>query len=327
MRNIKISVIVPVYNIEDYIEKTANSILEQTYQDLEIILVNDGSTDNSGTVIDCIKEKDDRIKVVHQANGGVTSARVAGIKEATGEWIGFVDGDDYIEPEMYEQLLENALKYHAQISHCGYQMVFDDERVHYFYNTGRLAQQDRLTGMKDLLEGSFIEPGLCNKLFHKTLFHSLLQDGVMDYSIKNNEDLLMNFILFSNAEKSVYDDFCPYHYIVRKQSASRGRLNQNRILDPIKVKDIIVNLAPDELKNQAKSAYICTCINVYNSLPYDCYQVERKIVSGLLNEHKDWARYTSNKTKLMAFAIQHLECVYRRVYRFYSRHFQTKKYD
>ena len=185
MNENKISVIVPVYNIENYIEKTVESIRNQTYKNLEIILVDDGSSDNSGRILDEIAAKDSRIQVIHQENGGVTSARIAGIKIATGDWIGFVDGDDFIEPDMYQRLLENALKYSAQISHCGYQMVFPS-RVVYYYNTGRLVQQDKLTGLYDLLDGSFIEPGLCNKLFHKTLFHSLLHEGLIDLSIKNN---------------------------------------------------------------------------------------------------------------------------------------------
>lgn len=322
-----ISVVVPVYNISPYLERCVHSIQKQTYSNLEIILVDNGSTDGSTKLVDDLATEDYRIVPIHETSQGVTHARLTGVSCANGEWIGFVDGDDVIESDMFERLLKNAKQYQTQISHCGYQMVFDDGRVHYFYNTGRLAQQDKLTGLKDLLDGSFIEPGLWNKLFHKTLFHSLLHDGSMDYSIKNNEDLLMNFILFSNAEKSVYEDLCPYHYIVRKQSASRGRLNQNRILDPIKVKGIIVNLAPDELKDRAKSAYICTCINTYNGLLSDCYQEERKRVFELLVDRKDWVRYTSKKTKLMAFGIQHMQYIYKKVYKLYSRYFQSKKYE
>ena len=235
----KISVIVPVYNIENYIEKTVESIINQTYQNLEIILVDDGSTDNSGAVIDCIKGKDNRVKVIHQENCGVTSARLTGTKEATGDWIGFVDGDDIIEPDMYQRLLENALKYSAQISHCGYQMVFPS-RVDYYYNTGRLVQQDKLTGLYDLLDGSFIEPGLCNKLFHKTLFHSLLHEGLIDLSIKNNEDLLMNYYLFKAASASVFEDICPYHYVLRKGSAATSKVNRNKLFDPIRVQMLIL---------------------------------------------------------------------------------------
>ena len=146
--NIRISVIVPVYNLQDDLERCVVSIMAQTYSDLEIILIDDGSTDRSRDVIQKLADMDGRIVPVYKENGGVTSARLAGLRKATGEYIGFVDGDDEIEPDMYEFLLKNALDYNADISHCGYQMAFDDGRVNYFYNTGRVVLQDRNTGLK-----------------------------------------------------------------------------------------------------------------------------------------------------------------------------------
>lgn len=191
--NEKISIIIPVYNLEKYIKRTAESVLKQTYTNIEVIIVDDGSSDESWKIIQKIADKDNRVIPIHQENGGVTSARLKGVRRSTGEWIGFVDGDDEIESDMYEILLNNAKKYNADISHCGYQMIFEDGRVNYFHNTGCLVQQDRTTGLKDLLDGSLVEPGLCNKLFHKNLFHSLLHSTVMNEDIKINEDLLMNY--------------------------------------------------------------------------------------------------------------------------------------
>lgn len=234
----KISVIVPVYNLENYIERTAASICGQTYKNLEIIFVDDGSDDETPNILDDLVNTDGRIKVIHKENGGVTSARIAGIAAASGQWIGFVDGDDVIETDMYERLLNNAYRFHTDISHCGYRMVFPD-RVDYYYNTGCLLFQDQSTGLKNLLDGSFIEPGLCNKLFHKRLFRNLLHSGKMDLSIKNMEDLLMNFYLFKEARKSVYEDFCPYCYMVRKGSAATAAININILEDPLKVLALI----------------------------------------------------------------------------------------
>ena len=229
-----ISIVVPVYNIAEYLPRSLNSISQQTYENLEIIAVDDGSEDESAKVLQELQKKDPRIRIIHQANGGVSKARFAGINAARGEWIGFVDGDDYIEPDMYERLLKNAYKYNAEISHCGYQMVFPS-RVDFYYNTGRLILQDQETGIKDLLEGTYMEPGLWNKLFHRTVFHSLLSDGVMDFSIKNTEDLLMNYYLFREAKQSVYEDFCPYHYILRKGSAATAGANEQKLRDPLTV--------------------------------------------------------------------------------------------
>lgn len=238
MEKEKISVVVPVYNLQEYIEKTVDSIQKQTYENLEIILVDDGSKDGSSEILDRLAEQDGRIKVIHKGNGGVTSARICGIKVATGDWIGFVDGDDYIEPQMYEVLMNNALKYQADISHCGYQMIFPS-RVDYYYNTGRLVEQDNLMGLKDLLEGKFIEPGLVIKIFRKSLFDKLLTSENIDYSIKINEDLLMNYYLFREAEKSVFIDQCYYHYILRKGSAATSQVNKNKLTDPLKVLKIL----------------------------------------------------------------------------------------
>ena len=233
-----ITVIVPCYNIENLIVSTVKTICNQSYQNLEIILVNDGSEDSTANVLDELAKTDNRIRIIHKENGGVTSARLEGVRSARGEWIGFVDGDDAIDPDMYERLLKNAIESKADISHCGYQMVFPS-RVDYYYNTGLRAEHDKITGLQELLSGSRIEPGLCNKLFHKSLFHSLLHSDLMDRSIRNMEDLLMNYYLFREAEKSVYEDFCPYHYMVRENSAATSAINIHQMQDPIQVFETI----------------------------------------------------------------------------------------
>ncbi len=231
---IKITVIIPVYNIAPHLPRCLDSVLAQTYPHLEVVAVDDGSTDGSGSILDEYAAKDPRVIAIHQKNGGVTSARLAGLRAASGDWFGFVDGDDFVEPDMYQRLLDNALKYGADISHCGYRMVFP-RRVDYYDNTGRLAQQDRLTGLKDLLDGSMIEPGLWNKLYHKSLLQSLFHSEAVEPDIKINEDLLMNFFLFRAAENAVYEDFCPYHYIVRQGSAANSRNRECHVTDPIRV--------------------------------------------------------------------------------------------
>lgn len=240
-----ISVIVPVYNIAEYLPRSIGSILNQTYANIEVIAVDDGSRDDSLRVLRELSAGDSRLHVIHQENGGVTKARLTGIQAASGDWIGFVDGDDTIEPDMYERLLKNAQLYEADISHCGYQMVFPS-RVDYYYNTGRLAQQDNRSGLRDLIEGSFIEPGLCNKLFHKNLLHSLFHSGVTEMPIAQLEDLLWNFYLFRAAGSAVYEDFCPYHYILRKGSACISDINESKLRDPAIVFKLIKKETSDD---------------------------------------------------------------------------------
>ena len=236
--NEMISIIIPAYNIQDYLSATLDSVLAQTYENLEIIVVNDGSRDNTADVIDSYAARDRRIKAIHKENGGVTSARLRGVAEATGAYIGFVDGDDYIEPQMYARLMENVKTHGADISHCGYRMVFPS-RVDYYHNSGQLIIQKDSQCCADLLVGGFVEPALWNKLFRKELFTGL--NEWMDPSIRINEDLLMNFYLFRQAKKAVFEDVCPYHYVLRKGSAATSRLNEHKLKDPLKVLHLLLS--------------------------------------------------------------------------------------
>ena len=247
----KISVIVPIYNLAPWLGRCVESILAQTCENLEVILVDDGSGDDSLAIARSFAERDSRVKVIHQENAGVTAARLRGVAEATGDWIGFVDGDDELEPQMYARLLENAHTYGADISHCGYQRINSGGNVDYHYNTGRIHCQDHLTGLRELLEERLVEPGLCSKLYKRELFRGLKEK--MDLSIRNNEDMLMNFYLFSGAEKAVYEDICPYHYLFRENSAARGKLNEHRIYDRIRVRQIILDSCPPELERDARA--------------------------------------------------------------------------
>lgn len=324
-----ISVIVPAYNVEKTIAETLDSILSQTYKEIEVIVVDDGSSDQTGKIIDQYEALYVQVRAIHTMNSGVTSARLAGVEVSTGEWIGFVDGDDVIEPDMYERLLNNAQKYHADISHCGYQMVFADGRVNYFYNTGRLMQQDKLTGLLDLLDGSFIEPGLGNKLFHKKLFQSLLHCNQMDKSIKINEDLLMNYYLFEQANISVFEDFCPYHYIVRSTSVSRQMLNEYKIYDPIRVKKIILNTASSELKEKAKQVYLSTCINTYNSIVLSetsKFDIDRRCIRKIIVSNWSYFQLLTKRQRLLAFLIRYMPVLYKPIYRLYATHFLKNPY-
>lgn len=320
-----ISVIVPVYNVAEDLPRCLDSILAQTYSNMEIVAVNDGSADNSGEVLDRYAKGYANIRVIHKENGGVTSARLRGVAEAVGEWIGFVDGDDEIEPDMYERLLKNARENDADISHCGYRMVFADGRVNYFHNTGVIEKQDHITALRELLSGERIEPGLCNKLFHRSLFQTL----EMPQEIKINEDLLMNYYLFSAAKASVFDDWCPYHYIVRSTSASRAKLNDHKIYDPIRVKEIIRQEATSELTQDAQRAYVNTCINTYHALMFagKVYRNERQIVRNYIKQESDSFFLLGKKRAVMAWFITNAPFAYKPIYGFYCRFLQKNVYS
>ena len=239
-----LSIIIPAYNIEKYIAKCLDSIMAQTYHPLEVIVVDDGSIDATPAILDEYALKYERIHVIHKENGGVTSARLCGLEYARGEWISFVDGDDWLEQDMFEHLIMNALKYHTEISHCGYQMVFPD-RIDYYYNTGKIMYQETREALKELLAGSF-EPGLWNKIYRRSLISGLLQKVSIDTGIRINEDLLMNYYLFREAKTLIYEDFCPYHYQIRKGSAATSSAQLNKMKDPVKVWNIISKDTKDD---------------------------------------------------------------------------------
>lgn len=327
--NAKISIVVPAYNIEKDVERCLDSILAQSHENIEVVVVDDGSTDGTGALLDRLAARSARVRVFHKENGGVTSARLRGVQEASGEWIGFVDGDDEVEPDMYERLLRNAENFSAQISHCGYQMVFPDGHVDLYYNTGYLAQQDKTTALKELLSGSRIEPGLWNKLFHKTLFHSLLHGDVVPLDIRINEDLLMNYRLFSAAEQTVFDDWCPYHYILRSGSAATAR-KEVHVTDPLRVRRIIRDdlRGSEQLYPVAESKYLRALISASSQTAWPeagraaKKQLRQEIAAGELRH------CPSVKLRGMALAAAYLLPVYRVVRRCYDNATgNSHKYD
>lgn len=215
--DVLISVIVPVYNTERYINQCVDSILKQTYSSLEIILINGGSTDDTGRICDEYKEKDCRIKVIHKLDNGVTSDRKAGIKESTGDYIAFVDGDDWLSEDMYHVLLQKAIETDADIVTSGVIRDFPgSSRTNYDgLNDGVYScdkdgfLQNNMIWM-DNTSNKGILPGLWNKVFKRSVIYSNLLE--MDDLITHNEDeaLFIAAVLDSMSVAVVHDAF--YHY-------------------------------------------------------------------------------------------------------------------
>ena len=262
--SILISIIVSAYNIEQWIERCIESIRNQSYKNLEIIVIDDGSTDRTPALLDACAKFDKRIIVVHQKNSGLVAVREKGITMAKGCYVGFVDGDDVVEPDMYERLLNNAVKYHAEISHCGIKYCFYDGRVKLHWGTGEIKVFDRDTGVKELLSATMIEPSLCNKLYKR----ELLYNSCLDRKIVNYEDLLRNFVLFQRAERTVYEDFCPYQYWRRENSMSNNTELARQFKHIIRAKEIIVENSPEIYQDTAVSSLISSLVNCANRLVF-----------------------------------------------------------
>ena len=315
-----ISIIVPAYNIESYILRCVQSIQCQTYDNLEIIIINDGSTDRTGKIIDEVAKKDSRIVVIHKENGGVSSARMAGIKIAIGKYVGFVDGDDYVEPEMFEHLLKNAEEYGADISHCGYQMVFPDGHVDYYYNTRCKKMFNSTQGIYALVEGRFIEPGLWNKIYRREIVTEFDKELFWDSSIRINEDLLMNYILFSKAESSIYEDIPFYHYILRTGSAATTHTARHKITDPIRVMKIIMKDTEKypEIYCMAIERYLRVLIGVSQQEYWkeDAVAAKEELRENLWKFKK--IKGVPQKILLMAFGVVYMQPVYKCIRNIYN---------
>ena len=173
-QDILISVIVPVYNAEKYLVRCVDSILNQTYAHLEVILVDDGAKDSSGAMCDDYARKDSRIRVIHKENGGLSSARNAGIDIARGEYFGFVDSDDWIEPDMYETMLSLAVKHDAGMVCAGRYDVDADTMVK---TVGLCPQREEVISGIEMLGRVFLwdncDSSSCDKLFHRSLYDGL----------------------------------------------------------------------------------------------------------------------------------------------------------
>lgn len=219
----RISVIVPVYNIEDYITQCIESIIGQTYFNLQIVLVDDGSTDSSGKICDKYAEKDDRIQVIHQANGGLVSARKAGLKVAEGDFIGFVDGDDYIEPNFYETLLNFLIEDQVDFVHTGH--IFEKHNVSIKkcqFESGvlDLDKDTTVNLINNYIFGSngeqHIDFSTCTKLY-KSGFIKKCYDKVPSYQ-SMGEDLVCICVCLLEGKRASFHKETLYHYNLRHSS-------------------------------------------------------------------------------------------------------------
>lgn len=211
-----ISVIIPVYKVEEYLDICVESVRNQTYTNLEIILVDDGSPDGCPQMCDKWASKDMRIKVIHKTNGGLSDARNAGIDVATGDYISFVDSDDYIAPEMLQKLYEGIIHHKSDIEACKIYNLQNDIITEYDVEGNIIKdKEEKLTGLQYLKYyiGGYIENASWNKLYKKECFETIrFKKG------RNNEDFLMFYEMCQNIQTIGFVDYFGYYYRQRAGS-------------------------------------------------------------------------------------------------------------
>lgn len=207
-----ISVILPIYNVEPYIHKSIQSVLSQTYKNLQIILVDDGSPDGCPAICDEYAKKDKRIKVIHKKNGGLSDARNAGLKVAKGKYIAFLDSDDWIDPDMYSLLHEKLVENDCDIAQCNFRKISDKSI------TIPKQSEDKIYTKEEYLKKLFadeFENFVWNKLYKAELFKDFNFPPIRAF-----EDVTFTPKVINKTEKIIYINECKYNYLIRNDSLS-----------------------------------------------------------------------------------------------------------
>ena len=261
MENDLISIIIPVYKVEKYLKKCIESVLNQTYTNLQIILVDDGSPDNCGKICDEYAKKDSRIEVIHKANGGLSDARNVGISKAKGRYIGFVDSDDYIKEDMYEILLNLIKKYDADVSICNLYDVIDGNEYIRNKENG-IREYSRLDILKEVLLDKNIQSYAWNKLYKKELFDEI------KYPIgKKYEDIGTTFYVFEKCNKIVVTSEPEYYYLKRSDSLVNN-VTEITIMDytEIIIQRYLYTKKIKELEKYNNYYLVKTLVTAYNDM-------------------------------------------------------------
>lgn len=310
-----VSIIVPVYNVEKYLEECIASILAQTYYKWELILVNDGSNDLSGNICDIYAKKDNRIRVIHQQNGGVSSARNTGLDEVSGEYIMFVDADDKIIPETLALMVEKAREFNADIVSAGllhYKAEFEEDVL--------IWQDDE--AIRHSLSDHSRAFSSCVKLYHK----NIISENRFLTNVKINEDTLFLFELFCKKPKIINIKEQVYYYRPNEKSSSRAEYSA-KFEDILLVSDIKYRIVKEKFPQFIYLADNMMLKARMNLLKILCVRTksERKdleceLIRYIQKNHKSYIsmnRYDDDWLKIVRY---HLYYVYKTVYNILRKH-------
>lgn len=221
-----VSIIVPVYQIEKYIRICLDSILHQTYPNIEVILINDGSTDNTGKICDEYKLKDDRIKVIHKINEGVAIARNEGIKISKGKYLTFIDGDDYVALNYIELLVNSINASHSDMSLTDSMIINENTTVDYSLVKGNTKELNDFELLRELISMRIIH-NISGKMFKREIFNQIMFTPNKKYA----EDLEVIYKYVLKIKKAIYIDVRAYFYLIRSDSAMQKQFDRNQMVE------------------------------------------------------------------------------------------------
>ena len=307
-----VSIIVPVYNVEKYIEKCLQSLLEQTYQAIEIILIDDGSTDKSGKICDNCANVDDRIRVIHQKNKGVSTARNVGIQYASGSYIVFVDPDDWVTSSFIQTLYNLLIDNDAELAIIGVLSHYEtlSEEIVDFVDIAKPKELKLMTS-EQTLDNILDEDMFLGYLWNKMFKRELIIDNKIKFSedVKIWEDLLFCCQYILQINKSVYRDEKLYVYNIRKNSVTNSIDNnkeKTKLLAAEKMLEICCEKSNMFIKKM-KTMYVSTAIRLAFSCMYANGGYDPEIVKEKIREAKPYIKEGgSYKIKLYYFGLMYM---------------------
>lgn len=307
-----ISVIVPVYNTEKYICKCIESLLNQTYKSLEIILVNDGSQDRSGEICERYKAEDDRITVIHQENAGLSHARNVGIEIAKGEYIALLDSDDWVDSNLYFRLYSNLKKYGAEISICNFKRVFNNEEI--LSSSNKVYEYSNIQALEEIYGDKHVQMIVAwNKLYKKNIFRGLYYPKG-----KIHEDEFLTPKLLYRANKIVYVEEELIYYRQTQNSIMNSEFNINRLyyLDILEERnEFLKNIGVISIKKNAIKRQLNSIINYYfkvkGSRIHNKKNISKDLYNKLLKSSSSMPKELSSKFKLKIFIFKLSPTIYK----------------
>lgn len=291
-----ISVIVPVYNFESCIRRCVDSILGQTYSNIELILVNDGSQDQSGAICDEYKKLDSRVKVIHKENGGTSEARNYGLDLAEGAYIGFIDGDDFIDPDFYQVLFDLIIKYKTDMSMVSYRQLRNNQSTPKA-DSGSISVMEREQAIGELLIDDEIQNYVWNKLYKKELFDNIRFPVGVVY-----DDIYIMYELFRESQSVVYMRTPKYYYCIRETSVINKNSHKKRedALQAVSVRFQSVGTDFPNLKGYNAYAFVLWMIRLYTFTVRENDQNDEFI-------RKEYTRFQKQYEENAAFIIARLK--------------------
>ncbi len=258
-----ISVIIPIYNVEPYLRRCVDSVLAQTYRNLEIILVDDGSPDRCGEICDEYAKRDSRIKVIHKENGGLSDARNVGINVSCGKYLSFVDSDDYIDSRFFEVLYSSMIETDTDVSECSFDKVYDDTVIAAIVDIPKPTTHLPENALSTHMDDGYFRQTVCNKLYKKEMVSvfPFVTDRI-------NEDEYWTYKIIGNCNLCAHVDVPLYHYYQRNGSIINSTYSLKR-LDGVYAKKERAEYMKDKypsIYNKALCSYISSCIYAYQSI-------------------------------------------------------------